>query len=109
MCGKNWYTLLCLEIILNNAETLVFILHLFSSMVKTLAGTDSDDEDTLAWVLKNRKIQDEREKAAKQVNDDLLYLLVWHYKCMYWIAFLFTRFIHNILPQNAGDPPGLMF
>ncbi|KAK2162666.1 hypothetical protein LSH36_94g05047 [Paralvinella palmiformis] len=37
-------------------------------MVKTLAGTDSDDEDTLAWVLKNRKIQDEREKAAKQAK-----------------------------------------
>ena len=44
------------------------------SKVKTLGESDSDDEGTLAWVIKNRKLVKEREMADKRVGESQLHL-----------------------------------
>lgn len=41
--------------------------------VKTLADSDSDDDEVTAWVEKSRKIQKEKETTEKAVRMKLLY------------------------------------
>ena len=38
------------------------------SKVKTLADSDSEEDDALAWVSKNRKLTKERQEAEKKVS-----------------------------------------